>query len=397
MDRLIRVEIENFRSIEKVTFELDAFQVLIGENGGGKSSLIECFELLRKTAAPQFVQEIERVHGGSRAMVRHGESMCQLRAFLALDGGLTARYSVSFGAQPGWGSTVHFETLEVEGEHSALRTLIRRANGQNIGKGPNEPDLEPPNNQQELGLPFVRTNPVADRVCRVFEGIDVHLGHEVGALWRQRERSRSGSSGGLTGSLREPSQLSPGRRLERGATNLASVFHSLKNDAPRSEWDHTLRLVQLGLGEDVDDVSVQIVAESGYGSLSLRYRDGRVVSAMAASDGQLAYLAFVALVRSATARTVLLVDEPELHLHPGLVVRVLDLLDSAAMQAPVIIATHSNDLIDALERPEDLRVVSTSHGKTQVEAVQTEALERWRHRSLSSVRRAMGDRELSTP
>jgi predicted ATPase len=158
-----------------------------------------------------------------------------------------------------------------------------------------------------------------------------------------------------------------------------------------------LRLVQLGLGDEIEDVSVQIVADSGYASLALRYADGRVVSAMAVSDGQLAYLSFVALVRGSSARSVLVVDEPELHLHPGLVVRVLDLLDSAAAFTPVILATHSNDLLDALERPEDVRIVSLVGGRTQIAPLRSDVLERWRHRSLSSVRRTMGDQELSGP
>lgn len=396
MDRLRSIEIENFRSIEKLKFDVDALQVLIGENGGGKSSLIECFEILRRAAAPQFAQEIERVHGGTRALLRHGSGECKLTATVTLfDGAESADYSISFGGQAGWGIALRDEQL-THTTSAGKRVLFKRSDGRAIIRPPDEAGLQfPDGSNLELALPFVRTHAIAGRVWSVLESIEVHLGHEVGALWRQRERSRAGSSGSLSGTLREPSQLSPGRRLEHGATNLASVFHSLRNDASPAEWALTRKLVRLGLGDDVEDVAVQVVADSGYATLTVRYIDGRIVPAMALSDGQLAFLAFVAMTRTSAPRSVLLVDEPELHLHPGLAVRVLDLLDAAAARSPVIIATHSSDILDALERPESqVRIVSQIDGKTLSGRLSPGFLERWQPKTLSEIRRSIGDAEL---
>jgi len=44
-------------------------------------------------------------------------------------------------------------------------------------------------------------------------------------------------------------------------------------------------------------------------------------------------------------------DEPELHLHPALLARVVGLLEEAAEHAPVVLATHSDRLLDALTDP----------------------------------------------
>lgn len=394
MDRLLSVEVRNFRSIETLTVPVEGLQVFIGENGGGKSSILECFELLRRTTAPQFTQELERIHGGARAMVRSGQSVATLEATIQLQPtGDLVSYKISFGGQPGWGSALFYESLTLHTEQPRL--LIERAQGRTSPNALKDPTLNAPDSPIETALPFSRANSIVDRVWRVLDGIEVHLGHEVTALWRQRERSRSGVTGASSASLRDPSQLGPAKRLEHGATNLASLFHGLKNDARPADWDFTRRLVRLGLGEQVDDVAVQVVADSGFATLAVRYTDGRVVPAMALSDGQLAYLAFVGMTRSPAPRSVLLVDEPELHLHPGLAVRVLDLLDATANKSPVILATHSNDILDALEHPEDeVRIVSQIEGKTVLSSLSPGFVERWKPRTLSELRRSVGDAEL---
>ncbi|MBL8912996.1 MAG: AAA family ATPase, partial [Archangium sp.] len=75
MDRLLRVRIENFRSIRSLEIDLQQpMRVLIGENGGGKSSIIECFEILRRATEPAFFDQIDRIHGGPVAFQRHGET-----------------------------------------------------------------------------------------------------------------------------------------------------------------------------------------------------------------------------------------------------------------------------------------------------------------------------------
>jgi predicted ATPase len=395
MDELVSVDVQNFRSVSTLSVVLNELVVLVGENGGGKSSIIECFELLRKTTGPQFSQELERVHGGPRAMIRHGEASASLEAAIRLKPtGELCFYRIIFGGQPGWNSIVHSETLTLHPTTGEQVVLFDQAQGRPTGRA--RPGLVSlPDQSEELGLLLGRGNSLVDRVWRVLDGIEVHLGHEVTALWRQRERARASFSGAPSTSLRDPSPLAPAKRLAPGATNLASLFHALKNDTSPSEWDLTMRLVRLGLGANVEDVVVQVVSQMGSASVALRFSDGRNVPAAALSDGQLSFLAFVAMTRAPGERSVLLVDEPELHLHPGLVVRVFDLLDAAANRSPVLIATHSNDILDALEYPEkDLRVVALKDGKTTLSMLDPDFRDRWKARSISELRRSMGDAEL---
>src|SRR5439155_15678001 len=73
--------------------------------------------------------------------------------------------------------------------------------------------------------------------------------------------------------------------------------------------------------------------------------------ASALSDGSLAYLALVDLYRLPTHASLLAFDEPELHLHPELLMRALDFFEAMARDRPVLLATHSDRLLDGLSEP----------------------------------------------
>ena len=111
------------------------------------------------------------------------------------------------------------------------------------------------------------------------------------------------------------------------------------------------------------------------------------------SDGTLAYLAFIALFRlNASRPSLLALDEPDLHLHPRLLLRVLDFLEAMAREHPVLCATHSDRLLDGLSDPARSAVLCEldESGTTRLLRPDAEALERWleRYRGLGEIRGA---------
>lgn len=75
-DRITKLYISGLRVIEDVTLDLDGLTVLIGNNGTGKSSILEALELLRNAGkAIQFVTDVVmKAHGGLRCLMRKGQS-----------------------------------------------------------------------------------------------------------------------------------------------------------------------------------------------------------------------------------------------------------------------------------------------------------------------------------
>lgn len=139
--------------------------------------------------------------------------------------------------------------------------------------------------------------------------------------------------------------------LNRYGTNLASVYQLLKNGDP-SRWKRVLERVRLGLGEDLRDLRLVPV---GRGELDLQaffaWQPDQGISARVLSEGQLAYLLFIALVEVPRERSALVFDEPEVHLHPALLGRVAWLLEGASQSCPTVVATHSDRFLDALTHP----------------------------------------------
>jgi predicted ATPase len=119
----------------------------------------------------------------------------------------------------------------------------------------------------------------------------------------------------------------------------------------------------------------------------------RQVPAAQLSDGMLAYLAFVALFRLQAERPSLVaLDEPDLHLHPRLLMRVLDMFESMAQDNPVLVATHSDRLLDGLSDPAKSVVLCEldENQATRLVRPDPKALRDWleRYRGLGEIRGA---------
>ena len=147
-------------------------------------------------------------------------------------------------------------------------------------------------------------------------------------------------------------------------TNLAASFLALRGEQSRKDWEFTLDLVRLGLGEWVEEV-VPRPDDAGQISLwlKIRGRDDKIPPT-GISDGQLAYLGFVALTRLNPRRSILAFDEPELHMHPKMLTRVLGLFDRVAETTTVVLATHSRRLLDALDEPEKQAILLELDSRT---------------------------------
>ena len=57
------------------------------------------------------------------------------------------------------------------------------------------------------------------------------------------------------------------------------------------------------------------------------------------------------MLRRGQGRSLLAVDEPELHFSPSLVARTVTLFEHAASEHPIVLATQSDALLDSLSDP----------------------------------------------
>lgn len=145
--------------------------------------------------------------------------------------------------------------------------------------------------------------------------------------------------------------IRPATSLERGGANLPNAYQALRNRGDDT-WTRVRETLALGLGDDVVDVQVDPDPGGGQIGLSLVFRSVGKVPAFALSDGQLAFLAFVAITEFEGGRDGLVgLDEPDLHQHPALLAYTVALAERLSRQRTVVITTHSDRLLDALSDP----------------------------------------------
>ncbi len=389
-DRIRQIQIQGMRTFADATLDLSPMNVVIGENGSGKSTLVEACLLLRRIASPNFLDHFNGIHGGLPALIRWGADDLAWRVRVEDDSGAEPPldYTLTARRSRDEGSFFLLENLGQDPGPNGLMVVSRQESGPGrvLGDGKDQPAVQFVDTREPLLGSFgVRPpHPAIARMVAVLQNIDVHLPFDVFPTWADRELKH-------TSALRDSVVVQSADRLIRFGVNLPDCFAQLR-DASSSDWNETMDLVRLGLGWEVDNVGVRPDPGGGRHALQLRYRGiDKPVPAWSLSDGQLTYLAFVALFRMLPKSTSLLVfDEPEVHLHPGLLVRVMGMLQEIAERNPVLLTTHSDALLDELSDPARSVVLSDLDEKraTRFRRPDADELSSWleRYRGFGALR-----------
>jgi predicted ATPase len=164
----------------------------------------------------------------------------------------------------------------------------------------------------------------------------------------------------------------PNQFLLEDGSNLGLVLNKIRKTPERKA--ELLSLVQRFL-EGVSDVDVDVTG--GSVQVFLQERDW-VIPAPRLSDGTLRWLALLAILLNPSPQRLICIEEPELGLHPDLLPVLADLLRKASERTQVLITTHSDILVDALnETPESVLVCEKREGATRVRRLEREQLKDW--------------------
>ena len=87
-------------------------------------------------------------------------------------------------------------------------------------------------------------------------------------------------------------------------------------------------------------------------------------SAYQLSDGTLRFIALTAVLLQPNPPSVIIIDEPELGLHPLAIGKLAGMIQAASTKAQVIVSTQSVNLLDYFE-PEDIVAVDRNKHEEQ--------------------------------
>lgn len=359
------------RTLDDVRLPFGGLTVLIGENGSGKSTLLEAMELLREVAAGESANLSAR-HPEFSGMIRQGAQCLRLSADIETTQTpgttLRLRYEIALGHSR---ETLEESLRDADGtaffnRHGDQVSLASRWKGSALTAPPQAPLLP------SIMPPRMEGVWVQDAL----KSIRVHCPFPVEPTWARPQNNRGTETLG---------QVRPLKRLERFGENLVSAWFHLKNDRSDEHWRETLRLVRLGLGDAVETVGLRSSPAGSAVEITVKFRAfEKPMPASSLSSGMLAYLAFVALVRIGDPDASLVAfDEPEIHLHPSLLGRVVALFEALAETQPVVLATHSRRLLDHLSDPKSSVVLcdlEEPSSATRLLRPDPEMLRRWLER-----------------
>ena len=327
--RLRCLTLRGFRTVRDLSeFGPQPINVLIGANGAGKSNLISFFNLLgAMVTSPGNLQGYVAGAGGANAILHDGARVTRdIEACLAFESeDVENRYEfrLSYAA----GDTLVFGA-EGYGSLRSQRPVAQKQ--RSLGGGYREAAIVELAEQGDW---------VARQLVSVLRKCVLYQFHNTSA----------------TGRLRGKWNVNDSYRLKEDAANLAPFLLRLRDSAAPyyRRIVETLRLVVPFFAD------FELVDDHGAVLLQWRERDSDVVFDVSqASDGMLRTMALLALLGQPEEDLpgVLLVDEPELGLHPYAMDVIAGMLRAASLHVQVFVATQSTALVDRFE-PEDIVVV----------------------------------------
>ena len=343
MRTLERLTIQNFKSIREQELRLGRLNVFIGGNGAGKSNLIQAFRFLREIATQNLAAySLER---GASNLLHFGRKTSQFMEFY-----FKFREENNGHAYKVRLKSTDDDSLIVIGEVVDLFEpgILPRAYDLVTGSGNREAVLAISNNRIAIA---VNQSLAAYRLYHFHDTSDSSLMKAYGSLDDNRYLRADASNLAAFLYLLQRRYADHFRNIEDAIRQIAPFFDKF-NLAPSRLNPERIRLEWQEKGNDT------------------------YFNATTLSDGTLRFMCLATLLMQPDLPPIILLDEPELGLHPAAVTLLADLLISAATKSQVLVATQSVTLVNQFE-PEHIWTVDRADGQSVFRHLGNEDLKAW--------------------
>lgn len=331
---LNKIKIKGYKSIRELDLDLNPINILIGSNGVGKSNFISFLGFIN-AIYEQRLQSYSRQSGVDRLLHYGRKQTSEIEGYLGF--GKNA-YSVKL--QP-----TDDDTLFIATEASLF---TGRAD-------------YPKNNLSESTIKD-STYPRNQYLKDYIQCYKIYHFHDT----------EKGSP------LRSKAKLEDNRSLAIDGGNLPAFLYALQQKHPK-----TLKRIEMTIRSVMPyferfDLQPSVLDDS---QIALVWTEqdnhNRYFDANDLSDGSIRFIALSALLLQPDLPKVIIIDEPELGLHPVAIAKLAGMIKSAADRGcQIIVSTQSVNLINYFQ-PEDVITVDRSDGQSIFERLNREQLERW--------------------
>jgi predicted ATPase len=410
--KIIKLEVEGFRSLKSQTWCPGELNVLIGPNASGKSNLLRVLEMLSTAAQGRLGRYIQQ-EGGMEPLVWDGQAdrICisakmtplppysepltdaltykldlarlGMSSSYRIDNEVLGNYCmVDTGASPG-----PYILLERRPGHAVVysigaqafqslpstttstKTLPATTSTTTTTQTPYPPSPPPviaPDGSlpgEEALLAF-SSGPFAANIFAA--GFQAEL-----ASWKihhdfQTHRDSQIRAAQVTRSETE---------VSADGQNLVSVLHTLyaRDRDFKNEIDTAMRAA---FGDDFEELVFPPAADQRI-QLRVRWRS-LMQPAADLSDGTLRFLFLLAVLANPSPPPLIAIDEPETGLHPSMLPIIAEYARDAALKSQIIFTTHSPEFLDAFgDEVPTTTIVERQEGQTILRVVSGDELSYW--------------------
>lgn len=327
------IEIEGFKSIKQLKLEMRPINILIGSNGAGKSNFISFFKLINSIFNSRLQNYILEEKADN--ILHFGRKVTE-----------AMRGKIILTDDDGANNNAYIFSLAQTNE--GMLYLEQEGSGYNVSIDNNSTNYfyNDSLNESKIATDYYKRNRILQDYI---SSLQVFHFHDTSS----------------TSFLRRECDINDNRYLRQDGRNLPAFLYLLKIKHPKvfSRIEKTIKSIAPYIEKIILEPNRLNDKE-----IELRWTDAgdpeSNFSAYQLSDGTLRFIALATLLMQPNPPSVIIIDEPELGLHPFAIGKLAGMIQVASSKAQIIAATQSPGLITHFS-PEDVIVIDRSTEENQ--------------------------------
>lgn len=338
------IQIENYKSIHSLSLEMKPINMLIGSNGAGKSNFISFFKLL-KNIYDGHLQQYVAMEGSSDDLLYFGTKMSDF-IYGCLEFNEINKYAIKLN--PNSNNSLFIEYEDVQ---------FNRAKYGHQSLGWDHRKLSENATESELRMKFYGRFSFMNDFMQSFRVFHFH-------------------DTGKTSSLRKAALINDNEFLREDGANLPAFLYWMQEKFPKEFRKIEMTIRSIAPYFDRFNLAPDRLNDN---QIRLRWKEKNsdaYFDAKHLSDGTIRFIALTTLLLQPEAPQVIIIDEPELGLHPFAINKLAGLMKKASIKTQVIVSTQSVNLVDNFE-PEDIVTVDREEQQSIFKRLNSEELKEW--------------------
>lgn len=359
--KISSLKLNNYKSIREMNLSFKDINILIGANGAGKSNLISFFSLLNRIIDKNLQSTIAR-SGGADNLLYFGRKISpDLKSEITfknifdspfIEGKQEYLNNYSLTLEPNNEDSFFFAE-----ERIGFKQPDHEWKNEHLGVGHNESKLL---EQKKLKAKQKGYAGISEYIHKAFEGFKVYHFHDT-----------SNNS-----PVKQISDIHDNYSLREDGANLASFLFRLQKQHKINykRIESTIRLI----APYFDRFELRATAMNPE-KIRLEWREkdsDKYFNASHLSDGTLRMICLTTLLLQPDPPNTVIIDEPELGLHPYSINVLAGMIKSISKKIQVIMSTQSVTLVNQFT-PEDIIIVDRKDGQSVFKHIEESQLKNW--------------------